>query len=149
MYLEPFPFKPFLILKKTKHLKSMHLAFAMYEKMQEAGLIEIIPLICTFTGQGQYPDFPHPKSPQGATAAGAAGMMAATSFVPWDGRQQPLPTIHSQHVHRIEHKSSFFPSLSLPSCLLSSFPEILVEHLLQARNCSRCWEKIYEQNNPW
>lgn len=98
----------------------MHLAFAMYEKMQEAGLIEIIPLICTFTGQGQYPDFPHPKSPQCARAAGAAGMMAVTSFVPWDDRQHPLPTIHSQHVHRIEHE--FFLPLSFSSFLAFCLP---------------------------
>ena len=56
----------------------------MHGKMQESGLIEIIPLICTLTIQGQYPAFLHPESRQGAplgVAAKADGLMATTSFV--------------------------------------------------------------------
>ena len=56
----------------------------MYGKMQEAGLIEIIPLMCTSVIWGQYPAFLHPESPQGAqlgAAVVAEGLMAATSFV--------------------------------------------------------------------
>ena len=34
--------------------------------MQESGLIEIIPLICTLTVWGQCPAFFRPESPQGA-----------------------------------------------------------------------------------
>ena len=51
--------------------------------MQECGFIEIIPLICTLTMQGQYATFLHPDSLQGTqlgVAALAAGLMAATSF---------------------------------------------------------------------
>ena len=56
----------------------------MYEKMQESGLIEIIPWIRTFTIWGQYPIFLHPESPQGATSGAAAVancLMPTTSFV--------------------------------------------------------------------
>ena len=52
--------------------------------MQESGLIEIIPLICSLTLLGQYPIFLHPESPQGAqlgVAAVAAGLMAGISLV--------------------------------------------------------------------
>ena len=40
--------------------------------MEEAGLIEIIPLICTLTIWGQCPVFLHPGSPQGAQLGEAA-----------------------------------------------------------------------------
>ena len=56
----------------------------MYGKMQESGLIEITPLICTSALWGQFPVFLHPESPQGAqlgTAAVAEGLVAAGSFV--------------------------------------------------------------------
>ena len=33
----------------------------MYGKMQESGLTEIIPLICTSALWGQYPSFVHPE----------------------------------------------------------------------------------------
>ena len=36
----------------------------MYGKMQESGLSEIIPLICTSLIWGQYPVFSHPECPQ-------------------------------------------------------------------------------------
>ena len=36
----------------------------MYGKMQEAGLTEIIPLICTSATWGQHPVFSHPEFPQ-------------------------------------------------------------------------------------
>ena len=44
----------------------------MYGKMQESGLTEIIPLICTSAIWGQYPVFSHPESPQGALSGMAA-----------------------------------------------------------------------------
>ena len=44
--------------------------------MQESGLLEIIPLICTLTIWGQYPVFHHPESPQGAQLGVAAPLMA-------------------------------------------------------------------------
>ena len=53
-------------------------------KCQESGLTEIIPLKGTSAIWGQDPAFLHPESPQGAqlgTAAVAAGLMAAASFV--------------------------------------------------------------------
>ena len=58
--------------------------FFVSEKMQESGLIEIIPLLCTLTIQGQYPVFLHPESPEGAqlgVAAVADDLMATASFV--------------------------------------------------------------------
>ena len=51
--------------------------------MQESGLIEIIPLMCTLAILGQYSAFLHPESPKGArvgVALVAAGLMATTSF---------------------------------------------------------------------
>ena len=51
--------------------------------MQESGLLESIPLMCTLAIWGQYPVVSHPDSPQG-TALGAAAMaegVAARSFV--------------------------------------------------------------------
>ena len=56
----------------------------MYGKMQESGVIEIIPFVCTSALWGQFPVFLHPESPQGAqlgTAAVAEGLVAATSYV--------------------------------------------------------------------
>ena len=52
--------------------------------MQESGLIEIIPLICTSANYGQYPVLFHPEFPQGAPLGAVVmvdGLMAATSFV--------------------------------------------------------------------
>ena len=40
---------------------------AFYGKMQESGLIEIIPLICVSALLGQYPVFSQPEFPQGST----------------------------------------------------------------------------------
>ena len=48
----------------------------MYEKTQKAGLIEIIPLICTSAVWGQHPVFSHPESPQRAPLGGGCGLMA-------------------------------------------------------------------------
>ena len=46
----------------------------LYRKMQESGLIEIIPLIRTSAIWGQYPGFfPHPESPQGAQYGDCSG----------------------------------------------------------------------------
>ena len=56
----------------------------MYGKMQESGVIRIIPLICNLAIWGQYPVFLHPESPQGAqlgAATVADGLMVPTSFV--------------------------------------------------------------------
>ena len=56
----------------------------MYGKMQESGLTEIIPLMCTSAVWGQCPAFLHPETPQGAqlgAAALAALLRAATSLV--------------------------------------------------------------------
>lgn len=44
----------------------------MYGKMQESGLTEIIPLICTSALWGQYPVLSHPDSPQGPSLEVAA-----------------------------------------------------------------------------
>ena len=79
----------------------------MYGKMQEFGLTEIIPLMCTLAMCSQYPVLSHPESPQGASwgvtvvteglavgspfvsilsslrahhRGGCSGLMAATSF---------------------------------------------------------------------
>ena len=38
--------------------------------MQEFGLTEIIPLVCTSAIRGQYPKLSHPESPQGALSCG-------------------------------------------------------------------------------
>ena len=38
----------------------------MYGKMQESGITEIIPLICTSAIWGQHPLFSHPEFPQAA-----------------------------------------------------------------------------------
>ena len=42
----------------------------MYEKMQESGLIETIPLVCTSAVSDQYPVLFPPESPQGAPVGG-------------------------------------------------------------------------------
>ena len=48
--------------------------------MQESGLTEIIPLICTSTIWGQHPVLSHPESPQGApSGVAAAGVAAAVN----------------------------------------------------------------------
>ena len=52
----------------------------MYGKMQEFGLIKIIPLIYILTIWGQYPVFLHAETPLGAAAV-ADGLMAPSSFV--------------------------------------------------------------------
>ena len=44
----------------------------LYGMMQESGLIEIIPLICTSAVWGQYPVLSHPESLQGALSGVAA-----------------------------------------------------------------------------
>ena len=48
----------------------------MYRKMQESGLTEIIPLICTSAIWGQYPVFSHPELPRGASSE----VVAAADF---------------------------------------------------------------------
>ena len=52
----------------------------MYGKMQESGLIEIIPLICTSVNWGRYSTFSHPEFPQGSQARieGLQSLMAVT-----------------------------------------------------------------------
>ena len=55
----------------------------MSGKMQESGLTEIIPLICTFTIQGQYPVFLHPEIPSGCTGWGLQQLMAVQLQHPW------------------------------------------------------------------
>ena len=57
----------------------------MYGKMQESGLTEILPLICTSTIWGQYPVFSHPEFPQGSPRG-----VAAVWWLP-DGRYSSLP----------------------------------------------------------
>ena len=54
----------------------------MYGKMQESGLTEIIPLICTSLIQGQYPMFSNPESPQVSLAhvGGLQSLMTVTSL---------------------------------------------------------------------
>ena len=52
--------------------------------MQESGLTEIIPLICTSAIWGQYPAFLHPESPQGSqvgVTAVAEGWAVGSPFV--------------------------------------------------------------------
>ena len=48
----------------------------MYEKMQEAGLIEIIPSPCTSVLWDQYPVLSHPGLPQGPSLEGGGGWSA-------------------------------------------------------------------------
>ena len=50
--------------------------------MQESGLTEIIPLICTSAIWGQYPVFSHPGFPQGSLAPLGVlqSLMTVTSF---------------------------------------------------------------------
>ena len=54
-----------LLLKKTR-LSQRIGHFSLYGKMEETGLTEIIPLICTSTFWGQHPVFSHPAFPQGS-----------------------------------------------------------------------------------
>ena len=55
----------------------------MLGKMQEPGLTEIIPLICTLNIWGQYPVYSHPEFPQGTLAepggAAVAEVLAVSS----------------------------------------------------------------------
>ena len=56
----------------------------MYGKMQESGIIEIIPLICASAIWGQYPILSHPDSPQDAgfgLAAVAESLAVGSPFV--------------------------------------------------------------------
>ena len=54
----------------------------MYGKMQESGLTEIIPFICTSALWSQYPVFSHSEFPQGSLAheRGLQSLMAVISF---------------------------------------------------------------------
>ena len=55
----------------------------MYGKMQESGLTEIIPLMCTSALWGQHPVLSHPESSQGAgleEAAAAEGLVVGILF---------------------------------------------------------------------
>lgn len=57
----------------------------MYRKMQESGLTEIIPLVCTLSIRGQCPVLFHPESTLGArmwVAAVAKGLASSSPFVP-------------------------------------------------------------------
>ena len=54
----------------------------MYGKMQESGLTEIIPLICTSAIWGQCPVFPHPEFPQGCSLMAAGWQVFFPSWVP-------------------------------------------------------------------
>ena len=51
----------------------MILALCMYGKMEESGLIEIIPLMCILAILGQNALFLHPESPQGMQSSGCSG----------------------------------------------------------------------------
>ena len=59
--------------------------FSMCGKMQESGLTEIIPLMCTLAIYGQYLVLSHPESPQGTQlgASSVADGLMATPFVYW------------------------------------------------------------------
>ena len=62
----------------------------MYAKMQDSGLTEIIPWICTSSTQGQCLVFSHPEFPQGSPAHQPWWLqllMIVTSFVYWCGRK--------------------------------------------------------------
>lgn len=66
----------------------------MYEKMQEAGLIEIIPSPCTSVLWDQYPVLSHPGLPQGPSLeGGVAGVpdhwMMGICFHPESPRDSP------------------------------------------------------------
>ena len=61
----------------------------MYGKMQESGLTEIIPLICTSAIWGQHPMLSQPESPQGASS----GVVAVA-----DGRH-PVSILSSLRAH--------------------------------------------------
>ena len=49
----------------------------MYGKMEDSGLTEIIPLICTSAIWGLYPVFSHPEFPQGLLSKVAAVLKMA------------------------------------------------------------------------
>ena len=76
-----------LLLIKENQTPRVNEFSTLYGRMQESGLIDIIPLVCTLTIYGQYPAFLHLESPAffhlrvAAVAAVAAGLMPATSFV--------------------------------------------------------------------
>ena len=70
----------------------------MNGKMQESGLIESIPLMCTLAIQGQYPAFLHPESPSGSllgVAAVAEGLGAGSPFV------SILNSLRAHHLGRL------------------------------------------------
>ena len=60
-------FKRFPLTKEiqTARVKELR-TFSLYGMMQESGLAEIIPLMCSSAIWGQYPVFSHPEFPQGS-----------------------------------------------------------------------------------
>ena len=58
---EALPSEPLWALKKIRHLKLRNLVFSMYGKMQESGLTEVIPLMCTSDLWGQDLVFSQPE----------------------------------------------------------------------------------------
>ena len=105
--------------------------------MQESGLTEIIPLICTSAVWDQYPTFSHAEFSQGSFLGewlqsagcqladavfspefpqssyvhlgGLQSLMAMTSFVYWDGRKYCIS--------RTYHLNMRFVAVQLPSCV--------------------------------
>lgn len=110
--------------------------FSLHGKVQEPGLVEIIPLIWTSTIYGQYPVLYHPEplkvhywgwllggqaacwspswDPSGLTAAVAQGLVAAASFVCLAGGivcPQRVPQ-HCTHVHSFK-AAAISPNLGM------------------------------------
>ena len=54
--------KRILLIKENQVSQGLQ-RFSVYGKIQESGLTEIIPLICTSAIWGQYPVFSHPEFP--------------------------------------------------------------------------------------
>ena len=70
----------------------MILALCMYGKMEESGLIEIIPLMCILATLGQNALFLHPESPQGAQLGGCSGWWLDDLQQSSTNKQHPLFT---------------------------------------------------------
>ena len=70
----------------------------MYWKMQESGLIEVIPLIGTSAIWGQYPVFSHPELPQGSPAHGGRlqSLMTITPLLIDMAENIPFLTVNMQ-----------------------------------------------------
>ena len=69
-------------LKKTKYqVNEFRAFFFLYEKMQECGITEFFPFVCTSALWGQYPVFSHSEFPQDSTWGSSCSLIAARGQV--------------------------------------------------------------------